>query len=280
MRGQLRQAIQAAGELALSHFRKVGMAQADKKGQADFVSYVDKLVQDEIICRLKQTFPDHAYIGEESPRVVTEGGANSSLKAHWIIDPIDGTTNFLRGLPAWAISICFCDEVDTPKMAAIYDPVHNELYEAERSAGAWLNGTRIRTSECTQLNEALWASALPFRYPEALPGVVNTFGAIQAKAQDMRRSGSAALDMAAIASGRIDAYWEPFIYPWDVAAGELLVREAGGHATDLFGQTSDLLNRRSTLAAATPELHKTFAPYCNNLSALFTKTLRAYDSSS
>jgi myo-inositol-1(or 4)-monophosphatase len=270
MRAQLRQAVKAAGKIALDHYGSVSMQQADRKGQADYVSFVDRSVQDELICRLKQTFPDHTYIGEEN-----DVHEQSAQGPHWIIDPIDGTTNFLREIPAWCISVCFCSDVDDPKMAVIYDPVHDDLFEAEANAGAWRNGSRIHSSGCGKIEDALWAGALPFRYPAALAEVLATFAAIQSKSQDMRRGGSAALDLAAVACGRLDAYWEGFIYPWDVAAGELLVRESGGAATSISGSDSNLLSRRSIIAAASPRLHQEFLHACQDLAPIINRVILA-----
>ena len=272
MRAELRQAIKAAGDIALHHFGQTTIEHADSKALGDFVSYVDRRVQDELITRLRYAFPDHHFIGEEDSAVTTSATTfnaaavtTNQQQPHWIIDPIDGTTNFLRGIPAWCLSVCFCDAIDQPKIAAIFDPVHNDLFEAERQAGAWKNGERMYSSGCTNPSAALWASALPFRYPAALSAVNNAFGIIQQRYQDLRRCGSAALDLAAVACGKIDAYWEPFIFPWDTAAGELLVREAGGTVSDMAGGTDGLLNRRSILAAASERLHQDLLGVCQPL---------------
>lgn len=251
MRSFLIQLAKLGGEIALQHFRSVGIGAADVKGRSDYVSHVDRRVEDAIATRISHRFPDHRILGEESHQRWPD-----RLDAPcWIIDPIDGTTNFLRGIPAWAISIAFVDETGEPRHAIVYDPLRDECYIGERGAGVWLNDERVRASGRDTLDGALVACSLPFRVMDALEEVNAALLAVQRRCDDFRRSGCASLDLAAVAVGRLDAYWELGIQPWDVAAGELLVRCGGGVATDFRGQSEDLLGRRSEVAAATPALH-------------------------
>lgn len=251
MRSFLIQLAKLGGDLALQHFRTVGVANADSKGRSDYVSHVDHRVEDAIATRIAHRYPDHRILGEEShgswPRSV-DGPC-------WIIDPIDGTTNFLRGIPAWAISIAFVDETGAPRHGVVYDPLRDECFIGERGAGVWINDERVRSSGRRTLDGALVACSLPFRVMDALDEVNAVVLDVQRRCDDFRRSGCASLDLAAVAVGRTDAYWELGIQPWDVAAGELLVRCGGGVATDFRGADGGLLARRSELACASPELH-------------------------
>ena len=240
---------EAAGRLALSHALSVDRATVQAKRDRDYVSHVDQLVEREIVARIRARFPDHAILGEESGSTVGTSGAPL-----WVIDPIDGTTNFIHGLPQWSVSIALC-VAGVPQVAAVRDPCKDETFSAERGQGAWLNGQPIKTSGCTTLRQALVATAMPFRFSEVHAEALRVFGEVQASCDDQRRGGSAALDLAWVAAGRLDAYYELGIYPWDIAAGELLVTEAGGVVSDYAGKTAGLLQRRSVIAAATAPVH-------------------------
>jgi myo-inositol-1(or 4)-monophosphatase len=251
MHAKLMELATAAGEIARQHFDKLDH-DVDAKGRSDYVTHVDRLIEDELTARIRSAFPSHAVLGEET----ANGRAPSRFSGPtWIIDPIDGTTNFLRGIPAFTVSIAFCEQDLEPRYAVIYDPIHNELFRAERGAAAWLGNERIYSSGCRELSAAIVACSLPFRSQEPLADVGRVVVELQERCDDHRRTGSAALEMAWVACGRIDAYWELGIYPWDTAAGELLVRCAGGSATDFRSEHGALWSRRSIVAAATPELH-------------------------
>ena len=213
------------------------------------------LAADRIIrSAIQQAFPEDAILSEE----VTDSAARQSSRRLWIIDPIDGTTNYLRGIPAWAISIALCEprrDGLVPRWGIVYDPTRDEAFTAEDGSGAWCNGKRIYASPCARLEDALLASALPFRFPEHLPACGRVHLDIAARCEDHRRGGAASLDLAYVAAGRLDGYYELAIWPWDVAAGELLVRCAGGVATDYRGGVAGVTTRRSIVAAGTPELH-------------------------
>jgi myo-inositol-1(or 4)-monophosphatase len=239
------------GRIARGYFQHVAEKDIRAKGSRDYVSHVDRLVQDAIAARIQARFPEHQILGEEGEPEARPVGGGAPL---WVIDPIDGTTNFLHGLPAYAVSIAFCVGGE-PIDAVVYDPSRDEAFIGERGVGLWLNDQRMQTSGCTDLGRALVATTLPFRLPEALDDVARVQLDLARRWDDVRRSGSAALDLAWTAVGRIDAYYELGLYPWDTAAGELLVRCGGGVATDFRGATGGLLGRRSIVSAATPALH-------------------------
>lgn len=240
----------SGGRIAREHFATVAQKDVRSKGSRDYVSHVDGLVEDAIIRRIRAHHPDHQILGEESG----SGGHAIDGKNCWIIDPIDGTTNFIHGIPVFAVSIAFCDE-HGPHTGVVYDPMRGEVFLAERGLGLWLDNVRVQTSGCVALDKALVATAMPFRFPEAIADSLAVFASVQRGCDDQRRGGSAALDLAYTAVGRLDAYYELGIYPWDTAAGELLVRCGGGAASDYRGATDGLLGRRSLVAAATPALH-------------------------
>ncbi len=253
MRTVLVELAKQGGKIAREHFANVAEKDVRVKGMHDYVSHVDRLVEDAIVRKLRARFPDHLVLGEEGSG--TQPRPAKLDRPLWIIDPIDGTTNFLHGIPAFAVSIAFCERGE-PQEAIVYDPMRDEAFIAEAKAGLWLNGEKANASGCSDIANALLATALPFRFPEAMDDCLKTFAAIQRRCDDQRRGGSAALDMAYVAMGRLDGYYELGIYPWDTAAGELLVRCGGGVASDYRGSSADLINRRSMVCAATPALHR------------------------
>lgn len=252
--GLLTELAKAGGRIAREHFAAVKDQDITVKADRDYVSHVDRQVEAEVVRRIRARHPDHQILGEEgSPGTVTPA-EHEAHRPLWIVDPIDGTTNFIHGIPAFAISIAFID-AGAPRFAAVYNPIADELFTAERGAGVWLNGQRRYCSPCAELSRALIATAMPFRFPQAHDDALRVFDRVQRACDDQRRGGSAALDMAYVAVGRLDAYYELGIYPWDTAAGELLVRCGGGVATDFRGETDGLVKRRSMVCAATPTLH-------------------------
>lgn len=252
MRGFLIELARTGGRIAREYFRS-HRVRATSKGRSDYVSHVDRMIEDAIIARIHNHYPDHAVVGEERDE---DAPARDLQGPCWIIDPIDGTTNFIRGIAHFAISIAFCDSAAEPRIGVVYDPMSDELFIAERGAGLWLGNDRVATSGCARLADALVALAVPFRQLEPLDDALVVLEDLQPACDDVRRSGSAALDLAYVAVGRLDAYFELGIHCWDTAAGELLVRCGGGQATGLDGASGELLARRSILAAATPELHR------------------------
>ena len=223
-------AARTAGNIIARSFESHSDLEVESKGDNDFVTKVDKEAEQAIIAKIKQSYPDHTFVGEESG--LTEG--NDDFK--WIIDPLDGTTNFLNGIPHFCVSIAlqYKGKLD---QAVVFDPLRGELFTASRGQGAQLNGFRIRVSQHKELANTVLATAFPFKKKdkEVLNKAMLQFSNIFTDSGDVRRSGSAALDMAYVAAGRYDGYWEQGIKPWDVAAGELLIREAGGLVSDFNG---------------------------------------------
>ena len=206
----------------------------DKKGTIDLVTEID--LECERMCRavIGERFPDHAILAEEF------GGADSggSSRFRWIFDPLDGTTNFAHGLPIYCSSLGL--EIDGARaVAAIYDPSRKELFTAERGQGAYLNGQALRVSESATLLESLLVTGFPYDMHQQSGDLVELFGEFLSRARAVRRLGSAALDLCYVAAGRFDAFWEQHLKPWDVAAGALIVEEAGGRVTGMSGEPFD-----------------------------------------
>ena len=197
----------------------------------DFVSNVDRKAEEEIIYHIRKAHPDHAIKGEEGG--VLEG---TNPDYEWVIDPLDGTTNFLRGIPHYAISIA-CKHKGKLEHALIYDPIREETFSASRGRGAQLNGKRIRVTKRKDLDGAVIGTGIPFRSHQQghLPAYTQSLEAVAEKTAGIRRAGSAALDLAYVAAGRLDGFWEIGLQEWDIAAGVLLVQEAGGLVGDFKG---------------------------------------------
>jgi myo-inositol-1(or 4)-monophosphatase len=200
----------------------------DKKGVIDLVTEVDVAVERMLRTLVAARFPDHGVLAEE----LGETGQGSRYR--WVFDPLDGTTNYAHGLPIFCASLAL--EIDgRVEVGAVYDPNRRELFTAERSVGAWLNGQPLRTSRATSLLEALLVTGFPYDVRETLDEVVGLFAAFVARARAVRRLGSAALDLCWVAAGRMDGFWEERLHPWDTMAGALIVQEAGGHVSSLDG---------------------------------------------
>jgi len=214
-------AARVASRKLIRDFNEVENLQVSSKGPGDFVSRADKLAEQTIREILMETRPNYGFLGEESPEVI---GKDPTRR--WIVDPLDGTTNFLHGLPHWAISIAleFKGEIVA---AVIYDPIKDELFAAEKGAGAWVNDRRLRVSGRTSMIETIYATGLPFGGRADLPETLKDLGRILPVCAGVRRWGSAALDLAYVAAGRYDGYWERNVHAWDIAAGLLIAKEAG-----------------------------------------------------
>jgi myo-inositol-1(or 4)-monophosphatase len=198
-----------------------------EKERHDYVSEVDQFAEQEIVKEIHRAFPNDAILGEE-------GGSSGSGNTVWIIDPLDGTQNYLRGIPHYCVSIA--QQVDGKlEHAVVYDPFREELFTASRGRGAMLNNTKIRVSRKIELQGSLLATAMPFRSRQYTGSYLKMKKAMFDEVDDLRTMGSAALDLAYVAAGRLDGYWEFALHPWDIAAGALLVREAGGVITDFSG---------------------------------------------
>ena len=221
------QAAQKAGELMRRGLRSLDTVPVSKKARHDYVSEIDRACEDVIVREIRRYHPDHAILGEE-------GGAQGESEHRWVVDPLDGTSNYLHGLPHFAISIAYQHKGRTEN-ALVYDPMREELFTATRGKGAFLNNTRIRVSDRRELSGAILATAFPFRQRQLMPVYTKMFSAVYRKVEDIRRAGAAALDFAWVAAGRLDGFFEIGLKPWDVAAGALLVREAGGVVIDFQG---------------------------------------------
>ena len=222
-------------------FGEVENLQVSLKGPANFVSSADRKAEDILRTELAKARPGYGFLGEEG------GRQEGPDKTHcWIVDPLDGTTNFLHGIPQFAISIAL--ERETTIVAGIvYNPANEELFVAERGKGAFLNEKRLRVASRRRMAEAVIACGLPHLGRGDLAQFRKEFAAVQEKVAGLRRFGAAALDLAWVAAGRLDAFWERNLSPWDMAAGALLVREAGGFVTDLDGG-DDIFRKAEVLA--------------------------------
>lgn len=221
-------AARRAGSIISRAARDIDALTVTTKKPADFVTEIDKAAEDAVIEVLKKAYPDHAILAEES-------GATGDSEYVWIIDPIDGTTNFIHGFPQYCVSIALQHKGQITQ-AVIFDPAKNELFTATRGRGAFLNDQRIRVSKRHNMKEALIGTGFPFRETDNFDEYIRIFRSVTEKTAGLRRAGAAALDLAYVAAGRLDAFWEKGIMPWDIAAGSLLVLEAGGLISDLQGE--------------------------------------------
>jgi len=220
-------AVRAAGRVTMRFFDRVDTVKVTQKSRNDFVTEVDRAAETAIIQELRGKFPSHAILAEES-------GAHGGNEFEWIIDPLDGTTNYLHGFPQWSVSVGLRVR-GRMELGVVYDPLHEELFTAERGGGAQLNDRRLRVSERRSLDGALIGTGIPFREQGHLEVYLQMLRAMIEETAGIRRPGSAALDFAYVAAGRLDGFWELNLAPWDFAAGALLVAEAGGTVTDLAG---------------------------------------------
>lgn len=224
-------------------FNEVQHLQVSRKGPADFVSMADQRAERTLYDELLKARPDWGFVMEEGG--VIEGDPD---KPRWIIDPLDGTTNFLHGIPHFAISIAVQDPRSGITHGLIYQPLTDESFWAEKGRGAWLTGQRLRVSARRDLNDAIIATGIPFLGHGNFPEWTRIFGAVAPEVAGIRRLGAASLDLAWVAAGRFDGFWESGLNIWDVAAGYLIVKEAGGYVTDYRG-TDQPLEKRQVLAA-------------------------------
>jgi myo-inositol-1(or 4)-monophosphatase len=212
----------------------------------DFVTQVDQAAESAIIDIIRQAYPDHAILGEES-------GAIDGRKAEyrWIIDPLDGTTNFIHGFPQYCVSIAL-QHRGAIEHGVVYDPGKNELFTASKGRGAFLDDRRIRVTKCTNLKDALVGTGFPFKEHSRLDLYMKQLKTLMQSSAGVRRAGAAALDLAYVAAGRLDAFWELGLSPWDMAAGALMIQEAGGMVGDLSGDAGWLDS--GDITAATPKV--------------------------
>src|SRR3990167_711470 len=218
------QAARNAAKIILRNVDRLDRITVTSKGNKDFVTDVDRLVEEEIIRTIQKSYPDHAILAEES-------GKLAGSDYCWIIDPIDGTTNFIHGFPQFSISIAL-KQKNQLEVGLVYDPLRNELFTAAHGRGAHLNDRRIRVSGVKNLKDALVGTGFPVRNLSSVKSYLKMFEEMLEQSSGLRRAGSAALDLAYVAAGRLDAFWESGLGIWDIAAGALLIQEAGGMICD------------------------------------------------
>jgi len=235
-------AAREAGAFLKYNIGKVKNIERKKGEETNLVTEIDKRSEAMIIEKIKRYFPDHDILGEEG------GASNSSSEYRWIIDPLDGTTNYTHGLPFFCVTIGVEYKGDIIA-GAIYDPVAEELFTSEKGKGAFLNGKKIGVSASATLIESLLVTGFPYNVKDNPGNVIEHFVRFLPLARGVRRLGSAALDLAYVACGRLDGYWEVFLNSWDKAAGILIVREAGGKVTNFDGNQTDVIYRPDTLAS-------------------------------
>jgi myo-inositol-1(or 4)-monophosphatase len=239
-------AARRAGNVIVRGQQRLDEVRYEAKGRHDYVSQVDRDAEFVIVETLSTAYPEHQILAEESGTI----GESDHV---WIIDPLDGTLNFLHAYPQYAVSIALTVEGRLDQ-AVIYDPTRDELFTASRGAGAQLNGHKMRVANRKHLDSALMATGFPVRQPPELRAQLTVFSDMLEQCADVRRAGSAALDLAHVACGRLDGFWEFGLKPWDVAAGSLLIQESGGLVGDPDGGESHL--ERGDIVAANPKLFR------------------------
>jgi myo-inositol-1(or 4)-monophosphatase len=231
-------AAREAGQVILRHAERMDRIKVSEKARNDLVTDVDRMAEDCIIGAIQEAYPTHDILAEESG---TTMAGDSADRIRWIIDPLDGTTNFVHSIPIYCVSIAI-EVAGKITHAVVFDPNRNELFTASRGKGAYCDGRRIRVSKTQRLGQAVFATGFPYSEMDNLSPWMRSFQAILPRARGVRRAGSAALDLAYVASGRYDGFWELGLKPWDIAAGLLLVREAGGLVSDNDGTQNSLEN--------------------------------------
>ncbi|MDR1529541.1 MAG: inositol monophosphatase [Burkholderiales bacterium] len=240
-------AARRAGSIIVRSSREIDRLTIHAKGQSDYASEIDRLAEESIIDVLYSAYPQHGFIAEEG----SAAEINPDAEHQWIIDPLDGTTNFLHGLPQYCVSIAMATQKRVMH-AVVFDPVRNDLFTASRGSGAFLNDRRIRVSKQTRLRDALIGTGFPFRENTPIDAYLEMMRALFKSTAGLRRPGAAALDLAYVAAGYYDAFFELDLHIWDVAAGSLLVQEAGGLINDFHGEENFLFG--GEVLAANPKI--------------------------
>jgi myo-inositol-1(or 4)-monophosphatase len=257
-------AARAAGAIINRASMDLDILKINTKSPNDFVTEVDQAAEKIIIETLLQAYPDHGILAEESGR---EHGAKHSEYV-WIIDPLDGTTNFIHGLPMYCVSIALAHR-GVVQQAVVYDPTRNDLFYATKGRGAFMNDRRLRVSKRTRMSDALIGTGFPFRRGDNFKRYMKMFEAVMVECAGLRRPGAAALDLCYVAAGYYDAFFETGLQPWDVAAGSLIITEAGGLVGNFTGE-SDYLHQREVVAGSPKiygQLVTILAPYTRVISA-------------
>jgi len=242
-------AARRAGDVLVRMFDERDSLHIEEKNDRDYVTEADRKAESMIIREIHKHYPTHGIVAEES------GIQNPDADVQWYIDPLDGTANFIHGFPHFAVSIAAWKQ-GKPLLAVVHDPMRNETFEAKNGNGAFLNRRRLRVSSEETIANAIFATGLPPYRREQLPVFQQRLSACMGEASNFRRAGSAALDLAYVAAGRLDAYWETGLCSWDIAAGVLLVQEAGGIVSGLDGKRVDL--DKGDVLTANPVMHEEF----------------------
>lgn len=237
-----------AGKIIARSFEELDLVEATQKGSNDFVTNVDRDAEKTIIATIRKSYPEHCIVGEEFG---VDQGEDQDYQ--WIVDPLDGTTNFIKGIPHFCVSIALKVKGKLDQ-AVIYDPIRGELFTASRGKGAQLNGYRIRCTNGKEIEGSVLGTGFPHKAKHHIEAYLETFKALYIDASDIRRAGSAALDLAYVAAGRLDGYWEIGLKPWDTAAGQLMVKEAGGMSCDFVGGPNQ--DKSGNIIAANPKIAK------------------------
>lgn len=263
MHGMVNIAVRAArraGELMVRQLNQLDTLEVVEKERNEFVTQIDRLAEDAIVEVIRNHYPDHAILGEE-------GGERGEHEFRWIIDPLDGTTNYLHGFPVFSVSIAVTHKGQL-EHGVVYDPLRQEIFTASRGRGAQLDGRRIRVSRRNQVGRSLIATGFPYRMNQRhMDDYLGMLRVVMESSAGVRRPGSAALDLCYVAAGRVDGFWELGLKLWDIAAGTLMIREAGGrvsdfHGTDRFLDTGHIVAGNPKIYAA---LSRMLAPYTKNL---------------
>ena len=240
-------AARRAGDLIVRHINQLDAIKVDSKGRNDFVSEVDRMAEQDIIRTVQRSYPDHAFLAEES-------GASGDAEYVWIIDPLDGTTNFLHGFPVFCVSIAVMHR-GRLEHGVIYDPLRQELFTTSRGAGATVDGRKMRVSDTRLMEKSLIGTGYPYwQDPAGLDAYMGMLKDAMLATSGVRRPGAAALDLAYVAAGRLDGFWEIGLKIWDVAAGALMIQECGGIITDLAG--GEGWQQSGNVLAGNPKIHE------------------------
>jgi myo-inositol-1(or 4)-monophosphatase len=241
------EAVVRAGEVQMAHFGRD--VRVEKKGTIDLVTQIDLEVERAFRSMIGDRFPDHVVLGEE----FSEIAQRDTVPAYcWVFDPVDGTTNYAHGLPIFCSSLAL--EIEgVAAVAAVYDPTRRELFTAARGQGAWLNGAKLQVSSATSLIDSLLCTGFPYSVQQNPGELIALFGEFIARSRAVRRLGSAALDLCYVAAGRFDGFYERHLQPWDIAAGALIVQEAGGRVTTVTGRPFQ--SREGSVLASNGHIH-------------------------
>ncbi len=245
-----RETARRAGEVLCDHYRQRHQVER-KSSDIDLVTEADKAAEQLIVDAIRERFPEHTILSEEGLGDLQEVAGQTECL--WVVDPLDGTVNYAHGYPVWGVSLAVAERGKVV-VGVVYDPLRDELFWADRGRGAWFGEKRMHVSEAPSLKEALVATGFAYKRATLKDNNLAEFGAVMPRVQGVRRAGAAVLDLAHLADGRLDGYWEMHLQPWDWAAGSLLVEEAGGLVSDTHGEPWSLTT--DNMAASNGLLHE------------------------